>query len=159
MDAINLLISTMLHIFLLFVFLSILFWVVITQAETKAYSKELDKEIDKIKIQGNAQIKHPSWYKLMLNNSNITQTKNNNLLFTLNITIIVLLFVILVSAIIFTYLSGGTVDFGEIILENFIILIFVGIIEFLFFKHIASRYIPVKPSYMSTFIAHKILAE
>jgi hypothetical protein len=56
------------------------------------------------------------------------------MLFLLNITIIVLLFIILITQIIFHHLRGETVEYGEFILENIIILIFVGIIKFLFFS-------------------------
>ena len=51
MDTNNLLISVTLHVFLLFVFLSILFWTVISPTETKSFSSELDKSINDIDYQ------------------------------------------------------------------------------------------------------------
>ncbi len=37
----------------------------------------------------------------------------------------------------------------DIVIENAIIFMFVGIVEFLFFKTIAFKFIPVEPSFIS----------
>lgn len=156
MDISNLLISVTLHVFLLFVFLSILFWIIISPTETKTFASELDKSINDIDYTLKAPKEFKDYLLAIYDENNITQEKNNSMLFLLNITIIVLLFVILITQITFHHLSGKTVQYGEIIVENIIILIFVGAIEFLFFKNIASNYIPVKPSYMTDVIKQNI---
>jgi len=156
MDTSNLLISVTLHVFLLFVFLSILFWTVISPTETKSFTSELDKSINDIDYKESVPKEVKDYLLAIYDTDNITQNKNNSMLLLLNVTIIVLLFIILVTQIIFHHLRGGTVEYGEIILENIIILVFVGIIEFLFFRNIASHYIPVKPSYMTDVIKQNI---
>lgn len=156
MDTNNLLISVTLHVFLLFVFLSILFWTVISPTETKSFSSELDKSINDIDYQEEVPKEVKDYLLAIYDTKNITQNKNNSMLLLLNVTIIVLLLIILVTQIIFHHLRGGTVEYGEIILENIIILAFVGIIEFLFFRNIASHFIPVKPSYMTNIIKQNI---
>ena len=156
MDASNLLISVTLHVFLLFVFLSILFWAVISPTETKSLTSELDKSINNINYEEQVQKEVKDYLLAVYDTKDITQKKNNSMLLLLNITIIVLLFIILGTQIIFHHLRSGTVEYGEIILENIIILVFVGIIEFLFFRNIASHYIPVKPSYMNDVIKQNI---
>lgn len=152
MDTSNLLISVTLHVFLLFVFLSILFWTVISPTETQSFTSKLDKSINDLNYTETVPKEVKEYLLAIYNTDDITQNKNNSMLLLLNITIIVLLFIILITQIIFHHLRGGTVEYGKIILENIIILIFVGIIQFLFFKNIASHYIPVKPSYMTDVI-------
>ena len=156
MDTSNLLINVTLHVFLLFVFLSILFWTVISPTETKFLTSELNKSINDIDYQEEVPKEVKDYLLAIYDTKNITQNKNNSMLLLLNVTIIVLLLIILVTQIIFHHLRGGTVEYGEIILENIIILAFVGIIEFLFFRNIASHYIPVKPSYMTNIIKQNI---
>lgn len=156
MDISNLLISVTLHISLLFIFLSILFWTVISPTESRSFDSELDKSIDNINYKQKVPKEVKDYLLTVYSNKNITQEKNNNLLLTMNISIIVVLIILLITQVVFHTLRGGQVNYGEIILENIVILIIVGIIEFFFFKNIASRYIPVKPSYMTEVIKKSI---
>ena len=156
MDISNLLISVTLHISLLFIFLSILFWTVISPTESRSFDTELDKSIDNINYKQKVPKEVKDYLLTVYSNKNITQEKNNNLLLTMNISIIVVLIIVLITQVVFHTLRGGQVNYGEIILENIVILIIVGIIEFFFFKNIASRYIPVKPSYMTEVIKKSI---
>lgn len=156
MNISNLLISVTLHVVLLFIFLSILFWTVISPAESQSFDSELDKSIDNIDYEEKVPSEVKNYLLSVYNNKDITQDKNNSLLFTMNISIIVILFILLITQIVFHTLQGGTVNYREIISENIVILIIVGIIEFFFFRNIASHYIPVKPSYMTEVIKHSI---
>jgi len=156
MDTSNLLISVTLHVFLLFVFLSILFWVIIAPTETNSFTRELDQSINEIDYQEAVPKEVKDYLLAVYDTKDITQKRNNSMLFLMNITIIALLFLVLASQVIFHSLRGGNIDYVEILLENIIILIFVGIIEFLFFRNIASHYIPVKPSYMTDVIKQNI---
>lgn len=156
MDISNLLISITLHISLLFIFLSILFWTVISSTESRSFDSELDKSIDNINYKQKVPKEVKDYLLTLYSNKNITQEKNNNLLLTMNISIIIVLIIVLITQVVFHNLCGGRVNYGEIILENIVILIIVGIIEFFFFKNIASRYIPVKPSYMTEVIKKSI---
>lgn len=156
MDTGNLLISVTLHVFLLFVFLSIFFWTIINHTETKSFTNELDKSINNINFTQEVPKEVKDYLLKIHDTKNITLEKNNSMVFLLNIIIVILLLVIIVTQIIFHNILGGTIAYGEIILENVIVLIFVGIIEFLFFKNIASHYVPVKPSYMTNVIKQNI---
>lgn len=156
MDTSNLIISITLHIFLLFVFLSILFWIIISPTESRSLTHELDKSINEIDYKQSVPKELKNYLLNVYSNQNITQETNNTMLFHLNIIMIIFLFIILVTQILFQSLSGSSIKYVEIISENVIILIFVGIIEFLFFKNIASHYIPVKPSYMTHVIEQNI---
>ena len=136
MDISNLLISVTLHISLLFIFLSILFWTVISPTESRSFDTELDKSIDNINYKQKVPKEVKDYLLTVYSNKNITQEKNNNLLLTMNISIIVVLIIVLITQVVFHTLRGGQVNYGEIILENIVILIIVGIIEFFFFKNI-----------------------
>jgi hypothetical protein len=44
----------------------------------------------------------------------------------------------------------------EVVIENLITFTFVGIVEFMFFKHIAFKFIPVAPSFISQQFLEKV---
>ena len=156
MEYTNIIFSVVLHTFLLFTFLSILFWTYISKVEHKTLSREIDNAIEK----SFKNVKIPEDYftpeiynylKAFFSGENITNEKNNDVLVQYNITIIILLFVFLICIIFVRYVvCGQSIDIMEIIGENAIVLIIVGIIEFFFFKYIASKYVPVLPSYLPT---------
>jgi hypothetical protein len=82
---------------------------------------------------------------------------NNNSLkyvsIAISVTILVLVFLIYFY---YNYLLGKDIDISYILKENIIIFIFIGAIEFLFFKNIASKYIPIFPVDISTTLLERI---
>lgn len=52
--------------------------------------------------------------------------------------------------------NGCDINMSHILLENTIIFILIGAVEFTFFKFIASKYIPVPPSFMTTYFLQSI---
>lgn len=144
--------SSILHMTLLFIFLSILFWTLIKNVEETSIKKELDKTIDNVfsKININPKYFQEPSKKILDNfyqNESIIYKNNNEKLLFFNVIIIVILIISLIVNILIKYFNcNQTLQLGEILGENIIILIFVGIIEFLFFKFIASKYVPVLPS-------------
>jgi len=172
----NLFFSVFLHVLLLFIFLTIFFWSVIKNAESKSLYNEIDKSIDSglkcvtineffPKDEGDAIESYiednergvKDYFDGYFSKEDSTYKRNNSQLLQFNIVIIVLLFLGLVATIFVRYLiCGKTLNIGEIIGENILILIFVGAIEYYFFMNIASKYVPVKPSYMPSVIQKKI---
>lgn len=154
--------SIVLHIFLLFSFLSIFFWTIISDLETKTLYNEIFNGLDNILKDVNI----PkdlftddvyNYLKARFSGQDITLTKNNDLLFKFNITIIVLLFVIvLVTYFVKYFICGQSMEIGTIIIENVIVLIFVGLIEYYFFTDFASKYVPIKPSYLPTLLKDEL---
>ena len=51
---------------------------------------------------------------------------------------------------------GRSINWLEVISENIIILLLVGGIEYYFFMNIASKYVPVMPSYLPNVVKNKI---
>ena len=172
----NLFFSIFLHILLLFTFLTIFFWSVIKNTESKSLYSELNSSIDsglkniniddfltnnvssdieEMIIKNKKMIKE--YYDGYFSNEDITYKKNNEQLFKFNIIIIVLLVFGLLATLFVRYLiCGSNINALEIIGENIFILIFVGIIEYYFFMNVASKYVPVQPSYMPSVVQNKI---
>lgn len=173
----NLFFSVFLHVLLLFIFLTIFFWTVIRHTESNSLYKELDDSIDKglkcvqlkeflPKEASNTPIESyvennekdiKTYFDGYFSKEDSTYKRNNSQLLQFNIVIIALLFLGLLATIFVRYLICGKVlNFGEIIGENLLILVFVGAIEYYFFMNIASKYVPVKPSYMPSVVQKKI---
>ena len=154
--------SIILHIFLLFTFLSIFFWAVISKLEANSLSNEINQAINKqtSKINISKSIftdKVYDYLKAYFSGENIAKAKNNSLLLKFNITMIVLLFIIvLVTFFVRHFICHQEIDIMNIILENIIVLILVGIIEYYFFTNFASKFIPVMPSELPTVLKQKL---
>lgn len=161
-DYINLFYSVYIHLFLLFVFLSIFFWTVISKTESRSINNEITRSVNA----GLKNFKIPSQYVTDSNGSyllglyqgqDITVSRNNDQLFQMNIIIAVLIFIGLLATIYVRYaFCGKLFDIFEVLGENGLILIMVGAIEYYFFTRIASKYVPVKPSYLPSVVKEKL---
>ena len=159
---IDLFYSVYLHLFLLFVFLSIFFWVVISKTESKAINNEITKSIKA----GLKNFKLPHNYVTETNGNYLlglykekdnTVERNNNQLLEMNISIVILILVSLLATVFIVYMSCGKLfDVFGVLSENVLILILVGAIEYYFFTNIASKYVPVKPSYLPQVVKEKL---
>ena len=138
--------------FLLFCFLTIFFWMVISKTESKSINKEIVEGVSdglkNIRISDNLFNKDEQNYLITYyEGQNSTVLRNNKHLLQFNISFIVILFIGFIGCIFVRYiLCGKTINWFEVITENIIILILVGGIEYYFFMNIASKYVPVMPS-------------
>lgn len=151
---INLFFSVYLHIFLLFCFLTVFFWIVISKTEAQTINKEIvsgvNKNLQNVHI-SNKIFTEPAanYVQKYYEGENSVVKRNNNELFTFNIAFIVLLLIGFLTGIFVRYaFCGKGINWTEVILENLIVLILVGGIEYYFFMNIASKYVPVLPSYL-----------
>ncbi len=151
---INLFFSVYLHIFLLFSFLTIFFWVVISKTETRTINNEIvsgiDKNLKNIHISSDLfKDDAANYIQKYYQGENSVVKRNNDKLLTFNIAFIILLLIGFLTGIFVRYiLCGKGINWTEVILENIIILVLVGGIEYYFFMNIASKYVPVLPSYL-----------
>jgi hypothetical protein len=160
----NLFFGVILHVLLLFIFLTIFFWTVIRQAESKSLYSELDgniktalKDVNLVSYleqnvgMSSAEITQiKNYYDGYFSFKDQTFENNNSQLLLFNIVIIVLIAFSLFASIFVRYLiCGKSINLVEIISENLLILILVGAIEYFFFMQIASKFVPVKPSYLT----------
>jgi hypothetical protein len=158
---INFAINIAIHVFILFCFLSIFFSMYITKLSKSAFDKEIkhpieegiNKQFEKIKPAHKSKLREVAKY---LNFDNLIKyysdptkdyTINNKWLNVMTIIINVFMVLLIIVAYIFVKKScNQCVPIGSIIGENLIIFGFIGVVEFMFFKHIAIKFIPVQPS-------------
>jgi hypothetical protein len=159
---INFFYSVYLHIFLLFCFLTIFFWTVISKTEAKSLNREITNGIDQglknVHISDELFDKSEQEYmRQYYKGKDSTVTRNNTHLLQFNIAFIVMLLIGFLASIFVRYiLCGKSINWFEVIGENIIILLLVGGIEYYFFMNIASKYVPVMPSYLPNVVKKKI---
>jgi hypothetical protein len=153
-DYLNIISNYLVHCFILFTFLSIFFIFYITKLVKSAFIKEIIHLID----DGMKSFKLPfnipnglDLNKLIQLYSKPDQTTGmyNDLLMKSLIIVNIILWVGLIVVIsILKYYNWDTLELSVILLENCLIFIFIGIIEFLFFTQVAFKFVPVEPSFM-----------
>jgi hypothetical protein len=74
----------------------------------------------------------------------------NNLLIKALIIVNIILWIALIIIIIILKIYTKDLDLMHIIIENIMIFSMVGIVEFLFFKYIALKFVPVEPSFIKS---------
>ena len=159
---INLFFSIYMHITLLFIFLTIFFWTVISKTESDSINNEINNNIKDglkdIHISKNIFTDESlNYMKKYYQGQDDTVVKNNDQLLQFNIAFIVILLIGLFGCIFVRYvICSKNFDIWEVILENILVLILVGAIEFYFFMNIASKYVPVLPSYLPNVVKNKI---
>ena len=159
---INFFYSVYLHVFLLFCFLTIFFWTVISKTEAKTLNQEIVSGVTEglKNIHISNQIFTPSTQKYLdryYEGQDSTVTRNNRNLLQFNIAFIVILLIGFFASIFVRYIfCGRSINWLEVIGENLIILLLVGGIEYYFFMNIASKYVPVMPSYLPNVVKNKI---
>lgn len=155
------------HVLILFTFLTIFFFTYISKLEkdnldnitsdiinnnTKkildsinTYSKQYNYDVDWNKINDKAK----EILELQDKTQTDIETNNNNLLRNSIITIVVLFFIITGVILYIKYVMKLNINISHILIMNFVIFSITGIIEFLFFNFVASKYIPVTPDTIS----------
>lgn len=159
---VNFFYSVYLHIFLLFCFLTIFFWLIISKTEAKTLNNEIVSGITEglknVRISNQIFTSNGEDYLIKFyEGQNSTVARNNKNLLQFNIAFIVMLLVGLLACIFVRYIiCGKNINWLEVIGENIIILLIVGGIEYYFFMNIASKYVPIMPSYLPNVVKKKI---
>ena len=143
---------------ILFTFLSAFFFAYVSKIEEKAFQQELgnmiEQDLGKI-LNSNMEVKNEiSNFKPLLSRLQRLYekpdpyTEERNKMLRIITMLIICSLLIMLFTIFFSikYDCGKDIHIGNIILENIILFIFVGLTEFIFFTNIAIKYIPTKPS-------------
>lgn len=159
----GLIVNIILHVLILLIFLTILFFTVIVKKEKDELNSEIDAAINSgvNLVLGNINTLIPSterpvvWStiseemeKIKLENAspNTEVESHNSSIFYNSIILIIMLCVIMVfSTIYINLVKKRKIGLRYIIIENFFIFLFVGSIEFIFFWYIVQNYIPIYP--------------
>lgn len=146
--------SASLHIFILFAVLCLLFIFIVSKLEMNAFNDEIktlmtNKVLPDLKAHGSAQLKHDLNFinfdalKSYYSGPNQALSINNKWIKTVMIIVNAFLFLFIVTI---SLLGRKCLSFRYILLENAIVFLLIGIFEYMFFKRVASKYIPVLPS-------------
>jgi hypothetical protein len=153
-------INILVHVIILFTFLSIFFFFYISRIESEAFRDELGSKIeDKINdlLDANPQILDevgglkPVIEKLMkIYDKPMKSTIEHNIAVKLSsaFTILILFGILLTILLTSTFECKENIPIGQIIFNNVLIFICIGIVEYTFFTKVAIKYIPVSPSTM-----------
>lgn len=151
------------HIFTLCLILGLFFFFVVAKLERENLQNEMENGIKKGLDSITSYPKNPVLASQLETLSNLYKNENeadivyNKGLIYQCIIILVLLAFGLVS-VYFTmkWSAHKCPNLGKIVLQNILLFGAIGVIEFLFFQHIASKFVPVKPSYMAEVISEEI---
>jgi hypothetical protein len=170
MDIIGIFINIIIHMCILFVFLSLFFFFYISKKEQEKLNQEVDILSEKIpsilsSIEKNDKnhiiqwdlIKKNTEKEKSINDIDIDKyiEKNNKNLKYLSI-IIAITMLLLSFSVYFYNRNNSNLNIFYIIKENIIIFLFIGTIEFMFFKYVASKYSPIYPVDISLTISNRI---
>lgn len=162
-----------LHVLILFSFLTIFFFAFISHLEQKTVNDQLTNainnqvdnilnNIDKYVPDGtNIEWKVINDIAVKIQNDAIGEApdvkQNHRTLMIIGICAIIGLFVIFSSLYVyFGVYKGMDINWKRIVAENLIVFGFVGIIEYLFFTKIATKYIPVTPDLLTKTILDRV---
>ena len=155
-DFLNIICNYFVHSIILFTLLSVFFIFYITKIVKSAFIHELVHLIDNGMKSFKLPFNIPNGFdlnKLIQLYSKPDQTTGmyNDLLMKSLIIVNIILWIGLIVVIsILKYYNWNTLELSVILLENFFIFIFIGIIEFLFFTKVAFKFVPVEPSFMKS---------
>ena len=171
---INFSLDIMLHVLLLFTFITVFFFTYISSITKQTLDSTTSDMINnKTDILLNKLDQLTSKYNLKMNWQNIDKIsdnlitnsdgeipkikKNNDDLLKITVIIIVTAFILLTTFIlILKYYYKLNIDIKRILLINFIIFSITGIIEYLFFIKVASKYNPIPPNMLLNTVLNKI---
>lgn len=161
--------NIVLHMLILFTFLSLLFFTFISKVEENAFKNEIGDLLgDTINgvLRGKKDTVLPvidevrpalKYAESVYANPSHESLKQNIMIKFMSVFTALLLLTTFAS-IAFTAFAecGHSVPLGRLILENVIIFSFVGVVEYLFFVHIAMKYIPAPPSLLVKTIINRV---
>ena len=171
--SIDFIINILVHMLIILSILTIFFWLFVSKKETRILENEFTTNINngfqglKDSFTPNQQDRvnnvinniQPGLkvFKTYFEKPDKTYIAKNNCLKQNNIRLIIYLIILIIFvSIIYHYFCGSNVHFLEILKENFIIFALIGIFEFFFFREIADKFIPIKPSFISNKISKDV---
>jgi predicted PurR-regulated permease PerM len=171
----NYIINIGLHVYILFSFLTVFFFLYASKLAKKSINHALDdlinKETEKFlskldEMDAKISEIEIDWKEMEKIAYNIEQnsqgtmksiTKHNDNLRKFAIGVIIGFGILLLCLYVyFRMVKGYKVHVGSILLENLVIFSFIGLIEYLFFTRIASKYIPVTPDFVTESLLERI---
>lgn len=147
------------HVTILILVLSVAFWVLVAPVEKKAFD---DKIQDQIKhamgiafenmpqdtVQNLSQVDLSVLSKYYDRSDESTSVWNSWLKRSNVMMAAVLIVTLILVWAILSFSCGKCIPLRRLLVENFVLFACIGVVEALFFIKVASRFVPVAPSYM-----------
>ena len=155
------------HIFTLSLILGLFFFFVVAKLERENLQNEMEngikKGLDSINNYPNgsaADIELANKLDVMANlykdDNEADKVYNQGLIYQCIIILSLLAFGLISVFLTMRWSSHKCPNLGRIVLQNLLLFGAIGVIEFLFFQHIASKFVPVMPSYMAEVITQEL---
>jgi len=151
------------HIFTLCLILGMFFFFVVSKLERENLQNEMENGIKKglDSITGypndpNLAADLEIMSRLYEDENEADKVYNKGLVYQCIIILVLLLFGLICVFLTLKWSAHKCPNLGRIILQNLLLFGAIGVIEYLFFEHIASKFIPVMPSYMVEVISEEI---
>lgn len=163
----NLTINVLIHVLILFAILSVFFFFYISKLEKQVFEKEIKKLMDeneeKLLNQIDSDTKGASKKTLQSLKPGLDVLQRmydrpseklqiyNRWLVKTDVLALVIVLITIIAIIASIYFNCGTcIPLWDIIKENIVIFIFIGIVEYMFFTKVASQYVPAPPSLLAS---------
>ena len=171
---INFSLDIVIHILILFTFLTVFFFAYVSKLEKQSldntvtktindntynFLNEFDQISNKYDVKVDWNIVNNIADNLIKNSQGEVPEikKNNDRLFKGSMIAISIGFILfIISIIVLKYFLNYEIHIGHIILMNVIIFSITGLIEYLFFMNVASKYIPVTPDVISNTMLERV---
>lgn len=157
-------INILLHVIILFTFLSGFFFMYVSKIESEALKNEIgnivQKQVSSL-LEANPVLVEQLQYlqpvigqmlKQYSQPTRYSMERNVMIKFTAIYTMLMLVAILILILLLLKYECGKTSHFPSILIHNIIIFLFIGMVEYVFFTRVASQYVPVKPSTMMTVV-------
>lgn len=169
-DGLQLAVSVLLQVIILFTFLSVFFFIFVSKMEKKAFQNEMGDTITKglgdILNESNLAGEIIEPYVPLLETLLETFQGLDEASVQRNIRVkdsaifgIAILLSILITLVFTSWIEDEHIHFRALTIENLIIFGLVGIVEYVFFTHIAIKYIPVTPAVMRNEVINTLREE
>lgn len=168
---ISFIINLSIHVFILTAFLSTFYFLYISKLTrdhvnnelSNIISKETTKMLDKLSEKTNNN--NINWKFIVSEVEKLKKeythelpyiTEHNKKLLKHTVCFLIIFATVILFMTTYAYMKNIKIRLKFIFAENFIIFFFVGIIEFLFFTEIASKYIPVTPDTATLAVVNRV---
>ena len=150
-------VNVFLHVLILLIFLTILFFTVISKKETDEIHSQAKNGIDEgiDSLLNKILKKNTNWNKIIDNmdkaeikyKGNNPKTDKNNKTILINVIILIVMLLCIVSFYMayITIIKKRKIGVPYILIENLFVFLILGSLEFIFFWYIIQHYIPIYP--------------
>ena len=162
---VDFLVNFVLHVLILFTFLTFFFMFFICKKSEEAFNNEIESRLNEVVNEQieilKAENKYDTFVRMkkvypldkiikLLSSKNKAVENYNNGLINITLTVTALLWVgFIITVLLLKYTCASHLHIGEILLESIIVFSFIGLGEYFFFTRIALQYIPVEPSFIT----------